>query len=346
MSPRYLRGISTYRRWVRGGQHGGSAVEHGGDARLRDGDGLLLHRLVDGDAVFVAHLVELVYADAPSVRQHHRAAREHELSVTVLDDGRGETRGGGTLAGGVHAYGRRLVHELEKLRLGGGRIAHEEHVDVAAQPRAVRGRLPRTAEQQGRHRRFDVVAPEDGGRDARANIPDDLAKRSSRKRLKLRLFCVGEVRVAARTLRLLHQTNHAKVRLLNRRAAAAAAPAVPFPAAAAERIDAHDDDAGPRDDALHEVPLDAQRDVSRHLARGDVLGVLLQFEGLLVHELGLLRDDDEWVHAASAVRGGVGVRTAAPVAHARYACARVAAAELEVLDGAARLALHGEPRGF
>ena len=71
----------------------------------------------------VAHLVELVYADAPSVRQHHRAAREHELSVTVLDDGRGETRGRGTLAGGVHAHGRRLVHELEKLRLGGGRIA-------------------------------------------------------------------------------------------------------------------------------------------------------------------------------------------------------------------------------
>lgn len=36
-----------------------SPVEHGGDASLGDGDGLLLHRLMDRYSVLLPHLVEL-----------------------------------------------------------------------------------------------------------------------------------------------------------------------------------------------------------------------------------------------------------------------------------------------
>ena len=49
----------------------------------------LVHRLVDRHAVLVAHLVELVDADAPAVRQHHRAALEHEPPVRVPHHRRG-----------------------------------------------------------------------------------------------------------------------------------------------------------------------------------------------------------------------------------------------------------------
>ena len=41
---------------VGGGQHGAARVERRGDAGLGDGDGLLLHHLVDRAAVVVVHL--------------------------------------------------------------------------------------------------------------------------------------------------------------------------------------------------------------------------------------------------------------------------------------------------
>ena len=45
-----------------------------------DGDGLLLHGLVDGDLVVHLHLVELVDAAHPVVRQHQRAGLDHKLA--------------------------------------------------------------------------------------------------------------------------------------------------------------------------------------------------------------------------------------------------------------------------
>ena len=47
---------------VGGRQDGGAGVERRHDAGLGDGDGLLLHDLVDGGAVGLVHLVELVDA--------------------------------------------------------------------------------------------------------------------------------------------------------------------------------------------------------------------------------------------------------------------------------------------
>ncbi|RUP50979.1 hypothetical protein BC936DRAFT_136751 [Jimgerdemannia flammicorona] len=47
---------------VGGGKDGSAGVEGGGDTGLGDGDGLLLHDLVDRRAVGLVHLVELVDA--------------------------------------------------------------------------------------------------------------------------------------------------------------------------------------------------------------------------------------------------------------------------------------------
>ena len=79
---------------VGGCEDGGSSVEDGGDAGFGDGDGLLLHGLVDGDAVLFAHLVEFVDADYAAVGEDHGSAFEVEFAgVGVALDGGGETGG-------------------------------------------------------------------------------------------------------------------------------------------------------------------------------------------------------------------------------------------------------------
>lgn len=45
-------------------------MKRGDNASFRDGDGLLLHRLVDGSSVLVVHLVELVDQANAAVGQH------------------------------------------------------------------------------------------------------------------------------------------------------------------------------------------------------------------------------------------------------------------------------------
>ena len=55
-------------------EHGDARVQDGRDAGLRDGDGLLLHGLVNRDAILLAHLVELVDADDATVRKNHRTS--------------------------------------------------------------------------------------------------------------------------------------------------------------------------------------------------------------------------------------------------------------------------------
>mmetsp|Transcript_16612 Transcript_16612/g.50416 ORF Transcript_16612/g.50416 Transcript_16612/m.50416 type:complete len:211 (-) Transcript_16612:1135-1767(-) len=123
---------------VGGGEDGRARVERADDARLCDRDRLLLHRLVQDGARAVRHLVELVDADDAAVGEDHRAALEVKVArARLLRDRRGEAGGGGPLAGRVDASRGRLLDELEKLRLCDGGVAEQQHVDVAAQPRAV-----------------------------------------------------------------------------------------------------------------------------------------------------------------------------------------------------------------
>ena len=80
---------------VSGCQDGGPGVEGGLDPGLGDGDGLLLHSLVDGHLVTLVHLVKLVNA-------------AHTLDGGEGEGGRGGGEGGRREEGGgrvcVHTY--------------------------------------------------------------------------------------------------------------------------------------------------------------------------------------------------------------------------------------------------
>ena len=102
---------------------------------------------MDGDAVVLVHLVELVDTHHAAVRQHHRATLQVEVSLRltralhthsrVLHHARRQTRRRGALARGVHAHRRHLLHELQELRFGGGGVADDADIDVAANGAAV-----------------------------------------------------------------------------------------------------------------------------------------------------------------------------------------------------------------
>mmetsp|Transcript_136869 Transcript_136869/g.425189 ORF Transcript_136869/g.425189 Transcript_136869/m.425189 type:complete len:321 (-) Transcript_136869:1394-2356(-) len=59
-------------------QHGAAGVQHRGDARLCNGDGLLLHGLVDRHPILDVHLVKLVDAHDARISEHHGAALQGE----------------------------------------------------------------------------------------------------------------------------------------------------------------------------------------------------------------------------------------------------------------------------
>ena len=63
---------------VRCREHGSARVEDGGDAGLRDGDGLLLHRLVDGHAILNTHTKH-----TQSTHTQHQRTCTHESNEQV-----------------------------------------------------------------------------------------------------------------------------------------------------------------------------------------------------------------------------------------------------------------------
>jgi hypothetical protein len=161
-----LAGVVPPADGVGGGHHGAAGLEGRDDAGLGDGDALLLHGLVDGGAVLVGHLVELVDAADAAVGEDERAALEHPLARHgVLVDGRGEADGGRALARGVDAAGGGLLDVLEDLGLGRARVAEDEDVDVAADAVLLVDVLLAPAEHGQRHRHLDVPVAVDGGGD-------------------------------------------------------------------------------------------------------------------------------------------------------------------------------------
>mmetsp|Transcript_19882 Transcript_19882/g.48164 ORF Transcript_19882/g.48164 Transcript_19882/m.48164 type:complete len:207 (-) Transcript_19882:822-1442(-) len=149
-------------RWVRRRKHARAGVERGGDASLGDRHSLLLHHLMDGSAVRVLHLVELVDAADALVRKHERAALKHHLSrELILGHSRRETHARGALACRVHPARRQPCHVLEELRLGDSRVPHEAHVHVPADPHPVVERTVHPADQLEEEGLLDVLVPED-----------------------------------------------------------------------------------------------------------------------------------------------------------------------------------------
>lgn len=97
----YLAVVAATDR-VGGGEDRGAGIEGGLDAGLGDGDGLLLHGLVDGDLVGDVHLIKLVDGADAVVGEHEGAGLDGELArLLVLDDSRRQTCCRRCLARGV-----------------------------------------------------------------------------------------------------------------------------------------------------------------------------------------------------------------------------------------------------
>mmetsp|Transcript_19469 Transcript_19469/g.34720 ORF Transcript_19469/g.34720 Transcript_19469/m.34720 type:complete len:374 (+) Transcript_19469:648-1769(+) len=162
---------------VGGGEHTASGVEHRRDACLGDGDGLLLHGLMDGNAILHVHLVKLVNANNTAIGQNHGATFQGE-PVAVTDDGSCETCSAAAFATGVHSNWSCLVGKLQELTLGSAWVSEEKHVDVASHASSVREALARASEEQAGdgplHIVHDVLgACANGGGDGPVNhVPD------------------------------------------------------------------------------------------------------------------------------------------------------------------------------
>ena len=88
---------------------------------------------MDGHAILLIHLVELIDAHQAVVRQDHGAALEREAAA-VLHHGRREASGAAALAARVHRDRRHLVPELQELTLRRARVAQQQDVDVTWPP--------------------------------------------------------------------------------------------------------------------------------------------------------------------------------------------------------------------
>mmetsp|Transcript_24114 Transcript_24114/g.57155 ORF Transcript_24114/g.57155 Transcript_24114/m.57155 type:complete len:319 (-) Transcript_24114:1382-2338(-) len=110
---------------VRRRQDGAPRIEAGVHPGLGDGHCLLLHGLVDGHAVRLAHLVELVDADEAPVGEDHGPRLEAPLArLRVGRDGGREADAGRPLSGGGHGEGGDAHGAPEQLALGRRRVAH------------------------------------------------------------------------------------------------------------------------------------------------------------------------------------------------------------------------------
>eukprot|EP00968_Pinguiococcus_pyrenoidosus_P006177 scaffold417_cov252-Pinguiococcus_pyrenoidosus.AAC.4 len=148
---------------VRCRRDGASRIQCRVDACLRDGHGLLLHHLVNRDAIGLAHLVKLVDAHRAAIREHHRAGLEPSLSsLGIAGDRGGQTHATGSSTRRAHGEWSVLEDRSKKLRLGGSGIANDHDVDVATQVRPVLEVLLLAAEELQDEGTLDEVVTVDG----------------------------------------------------------------------------------------------------------------------------------------------------------------------------------------
>lgn len=101
---------------------------------LCDGEGLLLHDLVQHRACVVTHLVELVDAANAVVAQHQRSGLQHQLpGLWVLHHVGGETHSAGALSWRVLAAGNQVVDVLQQLGLTGSGVSAEQDVHLCTE---------------------------------------------------------------------------------------------------------------------------------------------------------------------------------------------------------------------
>lgn len=101
---------------------------------LGDGEGLLLHHLVQHRARVVAHLVKFVNAADAVVAEHQGSSLQDQLpGLRVLHHVCGEAHGAGALPRRVLASGHQVVDVLQQLGLAGAGVSTQEDVDFSAE---------------------------------------------------------------------------------------------------------------------------------------------------------------------------------------------------------------------
>lgn len=103
-------------------------------AHLSNGEGLLLHDLVQHGSSAVAHFVELVNTTDAVVTQNQGSGLQDQLpGLWILHDVGSETHGAGALSGRVLAAWHQVVDVLQQLGLAGARVSAEQDVHIGAE---------------------------------------------------------------------------------------------------------------------------------------------------------------------------------------------------------------------
>mmetsp|Transcript_173598 Transcript_173598/g.422226 ORF Transcript_173598/g.422226 Transcript_173598/m.422226 type:complete len:241 (+) Transcript_173598:1061-1783(+) len=131
-------------------------------------DGLLLHRLVDGDLILLVHELKLVDAADAVVGEHQCAGLDDLLlvQVCVLHHGGGEASRGGRLAGCKDRAREERRRPLQQGTLRRCRIAQDAHVDVPAELDPLVRLLGHPSDQHQQDALLDLQVALDGRSDA------------------------------------------------------------------------------------------------------------------------------------------------------------------------------------
>lgn len=101
---------------------------------LGNGEGLLLHDLVQHRTRAVTHLVELVDTANAVIAQHQRSGLQNQLPcLWVLHHVGGETNSTGAFSWCVLAAGHQVVDVLQQLGLTGAGVAAEQDVHLCTE---------------------------------------------------------------------------------------------------------------------------------------------------------------------------------------------------------------------
>ena len=264
---------------VGSGQDRAAGIETGVDASLGNGNGLLLHGLVDSDTVVLAHLVELIDADQTTVGQHHGTSLQTTLaSVGIGGDGSRQTDAGRSLTGGRNGEGGNDHGRTEELTLGRRRITDHEDVDVTTEMGAVVEILLHTRKKlKGQSLLDDLVTVDGGGDTAAEDGKDVVALADGPDGTDILGREVEVADIPAKDLDVVDQDH---------RLEEAGGGGLTGGRGGRGTVDTDDLNAITGLDPVDEVVVQDQLDGTGELSHGGTLGHLLQGDGLVVLEGG------------------------------------------------------------
>lgn len=246
---------------------------------------------MDCYTIFIAHLVELIYADDAAVREHHCTSFQVELPRLRVSLHRGcQTSCTGPLTGRVDRDGRALLDELKELRFRCARVTEEKDVDVAAQLHAVGEDFLAAAHEEAGNGFFDVGIAVDGGRDAGSEAGVEV--RQAGNFFEFLDFGVREGLGRRGVGCVCCDADGTEVGVADGDAGGRGFGGL---LGLVDGEDSHDGAAGAGDDAVGEVAVGGDEDVAGELANGDLVRSFLEFDDLLVDELRFLMHDEVWV---------------------------------------------------